>query len=415
MSTQRTFQNMLNEYLTYDLLKEELMKKDYLLSNIEKDDGWKGGNLVVPFKGAGASSVSFGSLTASNDIAEDQYVRGGVSTYKEVWGSLLFNHRDFIEHDGKVNEKSFLKILPQTIDDFTDFMKNAISVNLLNGAHFMKATATGTALGVLAVDRPDRAAIGQKVEVKSSTQPTVIGYVSVIGISQIGSRSITLVTTRGGAIPVDLSLYTVADGTKVYHPGAQTAAFSSLRSALLSAANGGDAALYGQTKTAYPYLQSINVVGSTVDATNLLAKIFDAYTDMRTYGKGNPNEVLMSYKNLGTVMKLIELSKGAYKTTPNTQKASIYGWTEIEVVGVKGALKVVGIQEIDDDVIMFIDWRALKFHSNGFFRKRINPDGREYYEVRATSGFQYIVDMFLFGELVLNRPSYCGIMYGISY
>ena len=44
MATTRTFQSMLNEYLTYDLLKEELIKRDWLLSNIQKDEGF--GTLV---------------------------------------------------------------------------------------------------------------------------------------------------------------------------------------------------------------------------------------------------------------------------------------------------------------------------------------------------------------------------------
>jgi len=50
MSTTRTFQDMLNEYLPNRLLKEELIKRDYILSTIDKDDSWKGGKLIVPFK-----------------------------------------------------------------------------------------------------------------------------------------------------------------------------------------------------------------------------------------------------------------------------------------------------------------------------------------------------------------------------
>ena len=69
--TTRTFQDMLNEYLTYDMLKEELLMRHWLLSNIDIDDGWKGGTLPVPFKGGQASSLKFGGLTAEGDIAED--------------------------------------------------------------------------------------------------------------------------------------------------------------------------------------------------------------------------------------------------------------------------------------------------------------------------------------------------------
>jgi hypothetical protein len=227
--------------------------------------------------------------------------------------------------------------------------------------------------------------------------------------------AITLVTTRGGAIPVDLSLYLVADGTKAYIENAIGNSFTSLKSSLLSAANGGSANLYGVSKLAYPYLQAINVPGASVTAANILSKIFDAYVSIRTYGKGNPNEVLMSYKHLGSVLKALETSKGPFNVVPGSMETSVYGWTKVQVGGVKGLLTVVGIQELDDDVMMFIDWKALKFYSNGFFRKRKSPDGLEYFEQRSTSGYTYIVDMCLFGELVLQRPSYCGIMHSISY
>jgi hypothetical protein len=81
----------------------------------------------------------------------------------------------------------------------------------------------------------------------------------------------------------------------------------------------------------------------------------------------------------------------------------------------KGSLKLIGVQESDDDIIMFLDWSALKFYSNGFFKKRRSPDGIEYFESRATTGYTYIVDMCLFGEIVVQRPSYCGILHSISY
>lgn len=95
MSTNRSFQSMLNQYLPNDLLKEEMIKRDWLLQNVEMDNSWKTGDLIVPFKGQQASSVAFGSLTASTDIAEDAFVRGVISSsaVPEVWGTMIFNHR----------------------------------------------------------------------------------------------------------------------------------------------------------------------------------------------------------------------------------------------------------------------------------------------------------------------------------
>lgn len=421
MSTLRVFQAMINDYLSNPLLKEEMVKRDYLLNKIEKDDGWigvsgtngaNGGALVVPFKAAGASSVSYGQLTASNDIADDIYVRGTISQQPEFWATMQFYQRDLMEH-GKVSEKNFLKILPDTVDDFMAYIKGVVSVNLLNGAHFAKLTAASTAnTGVVTVDRPDRLVINQKVVVAATSPTTITAYVKSINMN---TRQAILVTTRGGSTVVDFSANNSPAGSKMYNDGAQTAPFSSVRDALLSAANGGSATLYGVTKTDYPYTQAINIDGTGATSANLLKKIFDGFTQTRKFGKGAPTDVIMSYSNFGVCMALIEASKGAFNVVANSQKTEVYGWTEITVGSVTSQpLKLVGVQEMDDDVIYYIDWRALKFYSNGFFRKNINPDGNEFYTERAQTGYKYIIDICLFGDLVVNRPSYCGVMYGID-
>lgn len=410
MSTNRTFQDMLNDHLNYDLLREEMIKRDYILGKVEKDDEWLGGDLIVPFKGAGASSVAFGSLSASNDIAEDKFVRGSITTQPEVWGSLLINHKDILQH-GRISEQNFLKILPDAIDEFMDYMKMVVCLNMTNGASFATVTTTGTTLGVLIVDRIERFSINQKVGLKGTAQALAYYYVTQIAVD---TNALTLSASRGGAV-ADISAYTTGDAAKCYHDGAVSNGLTSLKSSLLSAANGGSTTLYGQTKTAYPYLQSVNVLGSAVTAANILDKIFDAFTSIRNKGKGNPTDVIMSFKHLGSVMKSLETGKGAFNHVPGSTKVSAYGWTEIQVFTVKGTLSLIGIQELDDDYIVFMDWKALKLHSNGFFRKRMSPEGREYYEVRATTGYYYIIDMCFFGDLVLNRPSYCGILHTISY
>ena len=402
---------MLNEYLPNDMLMDELPKRDYVLSRVERDDSWLGGNLVIPFKAAGASSVSAGQLSASNDIAQDTYVRGGINVQPEIWGSMIFNQRDLMEH-GSLSDENFLKLLPDTVDDFLTYIKGATSVNLLNGTQFDKLSAAGaSSSGVVSVYHPERWAINQKVQIGNPTAFT--GYVQSIDMNAL---TVTLVTTRGGTTALNMSGNSQAAATGCYNDGFALYGFSSIRNAFLSLANGGSATLYGVTKTTYPYLQAINVSGALVSATTIMEKLFDGLTTIRTYGKGNPTEIVMSYRNFGSCMKVLENSKGAYNVVPNSSKTSQYGWMEIEIGSVaKGAIKLVGVQEMDEDVIYFIDWRALKFYSNGFFRKRKSPDGLEYYEIRAQTGYQYIVDISLFGDLVVQRPSYCGVMYGISY
>lgn len=62
MSSTLDFQSMLEDYLPNNLLREELHRSDFLLRNIERDDAWRGGNLVVPFQ-----SFAEDYLPVSND------------------------------------------------------------------------------------------------------------------------------------------------------------------------------------------------------------------------------------------------------------------------------------------------------------------------------------------------------------
>jgi len=415
MGTTRSFQAMLNEYLSYDLMKEELIKRDWLLSNIEVEDGWKGGTIPVPFEGAAASSLKYGGLTGQSDISEYQYVRGQITAMPEVWGSLKFNHRDLMEHDGKVNEKSFLKMLPGQIDNFMQGIKECVSEDILNGPKVAVVTdATNAATGIMIVDRIEKFMLGQKLVLIDNNSAQVDVYVIAINMN---TSAVTLSLTRGGAA-ADVSAYTVAQAARFYRDGVLVAgtvtnAFASLRDGLLSAANGGSASLYGQSKLAYPYLQAINVDGSSVSSSNILTKLFDGYNEVRKKARGNANKIVMSYRNMGYVMAAIETQKGAFKVTPTTSKASLYGWTEIELTSVKGSLTLIAVQELRDDVIMYLDMAAFKFITNGFFKKRTAPDGKQYFEVRDTTGYSYLLDICLFGEFVLHAPSKCGIMHSI--
>ena len=43
-----TFNDMLKAYLPIELLRQELMKRDYLLNKVMKDDSWSGSTIQVP-------------------------------------------------------------------------------------------------------------------------------------------------------------------------------------------------------------------------------------------------------------------------------------------------------------------------------------------------------------------------------
>lgn len=421
MATARSFQDMLNEYLPNSLFKDELIERDWYLKTMAKDNNWKGGDIIVPFQGNAATSVKFGGLTAENDISEYDFVRGKISGYKEVWGSLVFNETDIMQHDGRVNEQSFLRILPDQIEDFMMYMKMATSINLLSGPHFAKVMdATDAATGVLVVDKIDRFEIQQKVQLCDGSS-TVTAYVKSININ---TNEVTFSATRGGAAG---GVSAVTTSFKFYHDGilsanVATGGFLTVRQALLPAALGGSDTLHGQTKLDYPALQSIQVDGSGISASNLLDKLFDAWTTLKVKAKAaSPDKCVMSYKHMGSVMKAIEngivSGSGAsiHQVIAKTPKISKYGWTEVEIVGVKGSFTLVAIQEMDDDVIYFMDMSAPTFRTNGFFQKKKSPEGLEYYRIRGTSGFKLVCDICLFGEQEFRKPATCGVVHSISY
>lgn len=421
MATLALFDDMLNEHLAYDLLMEELTERNWLIKNVEKNQKWKGGPMPVPFRGARGSSFSQGSLTSENDISDYSFVRGQVDDYKETWGTLKFNAKDLHQHvpegarkKGLVNKDSFLRILPDQIEDFVDGMKDMVSTMLLNGGHFATLTSNATANdGSMVVDRVERFELGQKVVVDDDNSTAVEGYVRSININ---TKTVVLYDARTGGAVIDFSgnNMTTAQNAKVYIPGAETSSntFTSLRSQLLSAANGGSSNLFGQSKLAYPYLQAVNVSGASVSATNILDQIFDAWTTILKLGKGHADRVVMSYKHIGSVFKLLEAGSGGFRHVDT--KASTYGYTEVTVGSVKGSLKLVGVQEMDDDVMYFLDMSAFKLHSNGFFERHIDPNGNGYYIKRATTGYVYITDIRFYGELVLHAPCRCGVMYSVA-
>jgi hypothetical protein len=407
MSTTADFNSMLNEYLSIDLMKEELIKRDYLLQKVDRNDGWKSGTIPVPFEGQHASSFSFGALSADTNISKYKYVRGQVTTFRELWGAMRFESRDLMQHDGKVNEKSFLKILPGQIDDFVSGMKMTASINLMDGPSFAVLTVDGTAGGVIEVDRVDRFTIDQELFLDDNDSVPLQVFVIAIDVNAgtLGRGTVTLSASRGG-VAVSVAAYTVAQGAKAYHPGAQTESFTSLASQLLSAANGGSATIFGQTKTAYPYLQAIQYSGATMSATNVLDIIFAAYSKRQQLAKsGKLPEVLVSYKHMGSILTKIQTNTAAFNIVPESRKISQFGWQEVMIGSVSGELlKIVALQEKSDDNIMMLDWDSITLYTNGFLQRQTSPEGLQYFTIRATSGFSYILDHCLMGDIVCKAP-----------
>lgn len=413
MSTTKsaTFSEMLNEYLVYsDILEEAFKSQNWLMTNANMNPNWQGGKLIVPFQQALASSVKMGGLTADTDIDTALYVRGYLSGYKECYASLLFYSRDlFIDHY-KISEQNFLKILPDQVEQTMKFMKQVVSIQVLNGPYLdTVGTAFVAATDVMAVAHPERFSIGQKL-ITSDGTTTVTGYLTAINKN---TGVVTYATTRGGVTAVDLAGL-VAANTKVYIDGGNSTAFGSLRDMLLPASAGGSDTFVGQTKLLSPFAQSVtyNAGGSSantgdwnsavIEYDDILNLVFDAYRKGLQLG-AEPAQVLMSYKNFSACLKTLEKNSGAYKNIKPV--VNFAGYSEIEVGGVVGSVTLVGIREMADDWMPMINKKYLDFHSGRKpFTVLTSPDGLKYYTQRATTGYSYITDIQLAGDFLYRAP-----------
>lgn len=408
--TNRDFNAMLNEFLPNKLLRESLAKKLWVYNMAEKDESWVGGTIIHPFKSATGSSVVLGSLAASNAIGKSKFVRGQITNQPEAWGSILLEERDLMEH-GKITEQNLLKILPDEIDDLIDYFKNVVGLSMLNGPQIAKATASGDSSGNLTFDRCERFVVGQKVILDDDNSATLEAFVNTIDLD---TGVVNFVDSRFGSTTIDLSAYTTGQNAIAYFEGAETAAnrFSSMKDMLLSSANGGSANIYGVSKLASPFTQAINTSGAAVSATNILAKLFEFVIKLRNRGAPGATKFVMSYKHWGSIMAILEAAKGPFRKASENSSEQ-YGWSEVSIGGPQGNIDIVAIQEIDNDFIAAVDPKAFKIYSNGGFKKRQSPGGNMYHEIRNTTGFQYVVDVCFFGDLVLERPNRCGIMHSI--
>jgi hypothetical protein len=411
---------MLNEHLDYRLLTTSVVKRNYVLRKSKKDHNWRGGTIPVPYKGAKASSVKAGALVTSTDISENTFVRGTLSTQKEIWAAMIFNHKDLIQHGGtpdkpgQISEQSFLQSFPDQLEEFVDDVKQMVSIMLLTGGHFATLTSDATGNdGTIVVDRPEYFQMYQKVIVQDSDASPATGYVGSININ---TSTIILYTTRGGATAVDFDAnnMTTAKSARCYFDGFQTSdnQYMSIRNQILSSANGGSANHLGVAKTTWPFLQSKNIDGSSITAYTMLDDIYQAWVDTEKQGRGKPTDAVMGMQNLAYCLKLLEAGSGPYKHVGT--RASLYGWTEVIINGIRGPLKLIGVNEMNETEVFFMDWRFVKLHTNGGFRVHKDMDGKQYFTVRNTTGYQYIVDLCMMGEFVISNLSHQGCLYGIS-
>ena len=97
----------------------------------------------------------------------------GTTTMKELWGSILVREADLYRHGDM--EQSYLKIMPEKIEEFVKYMQSLVASGFLQGPRIAKATADGEADGEITVDKPHLFRKGMKVEIDDANSNAVTG------------------------------------------------------------------------------------------------------------------------------------------------------------------------------------------------------------------------------------------------
>ena len=414
MSNQ-TFSSFLKVYRPVNILMDEVKKRDYLFRKVKKDNRWKGGTYKIPLNTNKASSVKFGALTATSAIHEAGTTMATETSYIEIYHSMKFNHLDMDLGDNY--EGSFIKAVKDTVKPAALFYKEAISSSILNGGRIDSLLTDGLSGGTFTCNSPERFEIGQLIVLRNSDPAAGAYYVTAVDMN---SGKITCSATRGGSA-ADISAYTIAkssaayfDGTVNTSTGALQNSFNDLRSTVLSAANGGLASIHGLTKASYKQLQAHNKSLSGATSETLLELIFDLWVESSKKGRGNPDEIFISYTNYAHCVKSLELNR----MFQVSDVKSSFGFKSMKVAGPDGDLRITALREMDEDLVFIIDWDAFKLAGHKWFENEtMSKIGQPYFVERersAGAGYEYIQDIKFYGNVVYYFLSYMGVGHSIS-
>lgn len=404
MSLSQTHSAMLKRYMKEEIFEAKLAERSYIWKNIEKKYDWAGGVYEVPVKKQGFSSVQMGALPAIGDIAEGAFSMGTINSQKELTMTAIFNERDLARHG--YSEQTYLDSIIQMAEDLPQAAAEQMDAGLLRGGGVISfATANGGAGGTISVANPEYFQPGMKIAVVDNDTAEALGYVITVDIN---TGALLVQNARAAGANVDLSLYTTAQSARVRIVGAGTESFLDLKTALLPTSLGGADAIYGLTKASHLTLQSFRKDGAAFTAATILKDLLKTFAANRKLGRGNVTEIWCSTGLFANASSGLELAR-QYMVK---DKSAGYGFNSITIVGSEGEVKIVGLNSITDDVAILVDWSALKFAGMALKKKIYGEAGQNYFTVRNTTGVQFVSDMVLAGDFVIN-PGKLGIIYNI--
>lgn len=394
---------LLKEYNTNEVLENEIKKLNWLLPKLKKDNQWSLGEYTLPAETQQNSRFEWGALPAQSDIPKAAYAKPVISAPKQLLGSLHFDQQDLSRHNGDL-KKSFLSIMPGKLKQFTERMNEQINLSVLGDGSLCSVTANSTAGGVVTVGKAKIGYFtgGQKVSLLGTGLATLVsGYVRSINVN---AGTFLLYNAATGGAVVDLTNYTTAAVTKVYQVGATTERVTSLMDIIFSAATGGADTLYGgslvkaDSAVFQPYY---NDIAASNTAATFISSLYDSYFEMVEMGRSGVNkEVVMPFHAFKAVAKHLEGSR----QYAMEQMSGAYGSKALKLIGPDGDMVLRAARGIPTTKVFLMDYDAVTLISRGELIKKANPmSDKEAFEIRATTGYSYVVDKMAEFELAATN------------
>ena len=456
-----TFGNMLNDMMTSKYVRLSYFRDTYIWSNIkDKVKNWDGNPAPIAFEGGYTSNYQSGfGLIDTHNIQSNTTVRGTIEEYKQIFTAWKFKYDDV--HRVKPSRVPQSAFYAQTIDKEVSLGKDNfmyyLNQTMLTGSVFLPVTALGITLAAITsitTDHPARVTLGQRLILKGVTaakteyvEAFVRGININTGVILLGDKMTGTITgpslsLTDGTMTVSTSSYTtanfinalVATGKFTVHlPGDErNKGLTSIKSQVLPAAHGGSDTLFGLTKTDYPFLQSVflDAAGKFGDekVIGVLHTIHDFFTKVRkrgqlySYGqnglKGETGvrsawkrgakftDILMSDEWISVFQKFFEATRADYFSVMKGSNINYFDAQTFILMGSSGtALRFVGCEGMTNDIMYIIGQDVFRFMSHNLI-EMIRPHGDAYSYIRqgADNKPEYVVDGFIYGDLVVKRP-----------
>lgn len=441
----RSWQSMINDKIDAPMIMNKL-KRDLWINKLMEEKGWIGtgetittpagprNSKAVAFLGSEVHATKIGAFQDPDKIQIADPIRGLVESYVDMTGSMRVRQRDIQQHKGKGLVTSLLGKFDKQTDFAMSGFKQQIEDGILNNSVISSVSSIASAAsGFLTLDHPEKVHIGMGIQLGGSDATSKGGEFFVTAVNKNTGVTTFSATLGGGAANLTNYVASTAaltfvcvNGSVSTSTGLVAYGFDSIESILLSAAKGGSSTYLGKTKTDYPFLQSINVDGSSMTSADFLPRLFEYYNryislQTRHPEGAKPRDIMLSPFNYTVALLNLEQYKGSFYKNDDA-KANPYGWDSI-TLGTKssgGELRLNRVENLKDSILPVVnmDTFALTSDKGLEFISDPNNAGNEkyWYVVRATTAAAYtwVLDFILPAQFVCGNPESNGIIHSVS-